>query len=455
MKSNQDNNTNININEGKIDINEEYTVSQDFYNLISTTNLNNFTHMKSTSTFKVLLIDLCKKVFKQLKDKNSSYESKLIALDPKITSTHLNFAKFFLNNFKDEILLCQEHYNSNNKKLYVSNMLLEVAFNNIKEISGNFFCDLIRKILEIYPPYIISIILFFFNNIQFQIADKIPEKDIYEIIYQFYMKICNFNQDLSKEKILIFLNTCVKNFNLELINYFIEKNGLRIFNSLFKDDSEFIINIVSYASFQSINIINLDLIYDRYILFDTNIYNIIKFSLELSQAEQNKLWSMILSQRKIPSANLKDYIEQFIQFSIELSNKQDPKIVYDSFFNHFSISLRTLFSQYISMNKSIKGNLLYCLFNFNSKFKDYIFHIFVLIFTDFPNYKSEAFNSIIHDYIEIYRNEPKQMSNFKEILLYIMSMESFSSSNKKIEYHFFDLAGKNSIEEINNILKKF
>ena len=455
LKSNQDNNTNININEGKIDINEEYTVSQDFYNLISTTNLNNFTHMKSTSTFKVLLIDLCKKVFKQLKEKNSSYESKLIALDPKITSTHLNFAKFFLNNFKDEILLCQENYNSNNKKLYVSNMLLEVAFNNIKEISGNFFCDLIRKILEIYPPYIISIILFFFNIIQFEIADKVAEKDIYEIIYQFYMKICNFNQDLSKEKILIFLNTCVKNFNLELINYFIEKNGLRIFNSLFKDDSEFIINIVSYASFQSINIINLDLIYDRYILFDTNIYNIIKFSLELSQAEQNKLWSMILSQRKIPSANLKDYIEQFIQFSIELSNKQDPKIVYDSFFNHFSISLRTLFSQYISMNKSIKGNLLYCLFNFNSKFKDYIFHIFVLIFTDFPNYKSEAFNSIIHDYIEIYRNEPKQMSNFKEILLYIMSMESFSSSNKKIEYHFFDLAGKNSIEEINNILKKF
>ena len=52
--------------------------------------------MKSTSTFKVLLIDLCKKVFKQLKEKNSSYESKLIALNPKVTSTHLNFAKFFL-----------------------------------------------------------------------------------------------------------------------------------------------------------------------------------------------------------------------------------------------------------------------------------------------------------------------------------------------------------------------
>ena len=269
------------------------------------------------------------------------------------------------------------------------------------------------------------------------------------------MKICNYNHDISKDKFLIFFNICVKNFNLELINFFIEKNGMRIFNLLFKDEPEFIINIVSYASFQSINIINLDLIYDRYILFDTNIYNIIKFSLELSQAEQNKLWSMILSQRKIPSANLKDYIEQFIQFSIELSNKQDPKIVYDSFFNHFSISLRILFSQYISMNKSIKGNLLYCLFNFNSKFKDYIFHIFVLIFTDFPNYKSESFNLIIHDYIEIYRNEPNQMSNFKEILLYIMNMESFLYLNKKIEYHFFDLTGKNSIEEINNILRKF
>ena len=453
LKSEQENKLNIFNNENKVDVNEEYTISQDFYNLIPSTTLNNFIHMKSTNTFKALLLDLCKKVFKQLKEKNSSYESKLTALEPKITSCHINFAKFFLNNFKDEILLYFDNYTINNNKLYISQILFEVAFNSFNEINCNFYCDLIRKILEIYPPFIVSLIMYLLTNIHSQISENIPEKELYDILYKFYVKIFNFNLDLAKEKLIIFFNTCVEKFNLEIINFFVENNGLRIFNTLFKDESEIIINITSYASFQSINVINLDLIYDRYILFDKNIYNIIKVSLELTQAEQNKLWSMILSQRKIPSANIKDYIENFIQFSNELYNKNTPKIIFDCFFNHFSISLRNLFSQYITMNKSIGGNLLYCLFNFNPIFKDYIYHIFVLIFTDFPIYKSESFHLIIKDYIDTYFKEANQMNNFKEFVMHFMKMETLSS-NKKVDYHFFDISGKYSIDEMKNTLKK-
>ena len=105
------------------------------------------------------------------------------------------------------------------------------------------------------------------------------------------------------------------------------------------------------------------------------------------------------------------------------------------------------------MHKSIGGNLLYCLFNFNPIFKDYIYHIFVLIFTDFPIYKSESFHLIIKDYIDTYFKEANQMNNFKEFVMHFMKMETLSS-NKKVDYHFFDISGKYSIDEMKNTLKK-
>ena len=45
------------------------------------------------------------------------------------------------------------------------------------------------------------------------------------------------------------------------------------------------------------------------------------------------------------------------------------------------------------------------------------------------------------------------MNNFKEFVMHFMKMETLSS-NKKVDYHFFDISGKYSIDEMKNTLKK-
>ena len=432
------------------EVEKEYFISQSFNNLISPTILKNFLNFKSIKTFYPILDDLCKSHINKTKSKNS-LESKLSSIEPSYIEFLRQFANFYFNSFKDEILLDTPYINFETN---VSMSIYEYMFSKMNSNEFSFLSDIINKLIEIYPNTLVNLMVFITSK------NNRTNNMIGKICLNFISKIFDFNQKTIKEKLHMFINLCVDNFYIEILNFFFN-NGLGIFSSSFFDDEQLIFDVVIYANVQSINSISLNLLYGRYILFDKNIYKIIKYSFDLSSSEQNKLWNLIYSQGKLPSSSLKEFIENFIEFSkLYISKTKNEQ---DELFNHFSKGIKNLFKNEI-FGISQKSNYLDLnyLFEFNCVFSEYVYGVFIIVIENFGKDGTEKFFNIIDEYIK--RNQDlssfDKVQNFLKIMNIICycEREKEKTNNKGYTMTLFDSSNftlKRISIKIDEIIQKF
>lgn len=424
---------------GGKEVEKEFFISQNFSSLISPTVMKNFINFKSVKTFNFILDDICKSHLNKTKSKNS-LESKLNSIDPSYIELLKQFANFYFNAFKDEILL--DFPNNISSPTNVSMYLYEYMFNKMSSNEFSFLADIVNKLIEIYPITLINLMLYITNK------NNRKNSTISKICFNFISKVFDYNQKVLKDKMHLFINLCVDNFYLELLNYFFV-NGFTIFHFLFIDDEQLIFDIVIYSNIQSINSISINLLYGNFILFDKNFYKIIQYSFDLNSSEQNKLWMLIISQGKIPSSSYSEYIINFVEFSKIIAAK--PKGVQDEFFNHFSNGLLNLFKGDlfdISNNKNCFIEL-WTLFEFNCIYSEYLYGIISMILERFNKSSAEVFYKIIEEYGKRNIENVEKIKNFLNIVNFICFTEKEKiSHNKNIMLVLFD-NGSFSMKKMN------
>ena len=408
--SNDDSCTKHSVNTRSIqkDFSQNILISKELYMALSDIILNTFISNRNETNFKNLLIELCK----------------LINWDSKYQKLIEDFAYYFIDIFKDEL----EFQNFNNfeekdNSKYVYICLFDFAYEN--QNNGKIFflmVLLINKILEIYPKFIIHLIYFILEN-------SINQKNYVEFFY----KLNGVTPKLIKEKLKLFFEECDENCLLNFLKYFFTNDGVALFKQMFYDDTTLIYKIIMYCDIYSINVINMSLMTDNYIIIDKCFSDLFRYSLNFSFKEKNIFWNIVFAQKNIPSLKLNDFLLLAIELSNELFSKYNKKALnpkeFDEFFLRIINSINYLFFKKI--NDEIKKNgmlseniidAILLIFNFDCNFKSYIYKI-IICFVKKYNYdiksRSEMLNLSITKFISLHNNDKEKMKKFYRIIKFI------------------------------------
>ena len=444
------NNTNDNINDNNNNIEINFSISPELSKLLTPYVLNAFLKTRTIESFKKFLNDFC--VHINDKYKNSIYN--LITLDQNYGKLLNDFSGFFLNIFKNEIEL-----NLNNPENAISiKFFFQYVFNKINTNEFNYLKDIINNLIKNNQNIIIflmNFILFFSNNL---LNTNHSEEETLNMIYQFFKKLFDFNTEKIKEIINNFFNICIDNFYLEIFNNFIIFKGIEIFKEVFYDDVHLVYNLFMYSDIKSLEYIKYSLTYEKYFLFGkNNFYTLLNYSFELNFMEQNKLWSLIFSQKNV--SNVKEFLEYFYNkfnnYLINNDNNIEEKfdvLNFNFFFQKIYMSLQSLFNKELFINKNYVQ--LQLLFNFNFVFKDYVYNIFLNFLNIYNNDNNNKcsfiyFFEINKNYIDNNKNNYNALNNYSKIISYIIDIED----EKKKNFILFDEKGKYSINEFKKFLK--
>ena len=440
-------NNNNNDNNNIIEIN--FSISPELSKLLTPYILSSFLKTRTIESFKKFLNNFCIHITE--KYKNSTYN--LITLDQNYTKLLNDFSAFFLNIFKNEIEL-----NLNNPENAISiKYFFQYVFNKANTNEFNFLKDIVNNLIKNNQNIIIflmNFILFFSNNL---LNTNHSEEETLNMIYQFFKKLFDFNIEKIKEIINNFFNICIDNFYLEIFNNFIIFKGIEIFKEVFYDDVHLVYNLFMYSDIKSLEYIKYSLTYEKYFLFGkNNFYNLLNYSFELNFMEQNKLWSLIFSQKNV--SNVKEFLEYFsnkLNNILMNNNNVDEKfdvLNFNFFFQKIYMSLQSLFNKELFINKNYVQ--LQLLFNFNFVFKDYVYNIFLNLLNIYNNDNNNKcsfvyFFEINKNYIDNNKNNYNALNNYSKIISYIIDIEN----EKKKNFILFDEKGKYSINEFKKFLK--
>ena len=175
----------------------EFFLHPKLSDLIDINILNNFINYKSKKTFMLLIDNFLANFLQKLKSKNL-LESKLIMIDQEVTEIYLHFANFFLRTFKDELIFddinkffnshkisfdffiennnntnsspTPSHSNSLSHKEYsaVCNSIVDcflIKFRNKNEKEISIIVEIINKIVDLYPKFILRLFAFLIKRI--------------------------------------------------------------------------------------------------------------------------------------------------------------------------------------------------------------------------------------------------------------------------------------------------
>ena len=446
-------NNNNNDNNNIIEIN--FSISPELSKLLTPYILSSFLKTRTIESFKKFLNNFCIHITE--KYKNSTYN--LITLDQNYTKLLNDFSAFFLNIFKNEIEL-----NLNNPENAISiKYFFQYVFNKANTNEFNFLKDIVNNLIKNNQNIIIflmNFILFFSYNL---INSNHSENETLIKVYQLFKKLFDFNIEKIKEIVNIFFNICIDNFYLEIFNNFIQFKGIEIFKEIFYDDVHLVYNLFMYSDIKSLECIKYCLTYEKYVLFGkNNFYNLLNYSFDLNFMEQNKLWSLIFSQKNV--SNIKEFLEYFynkinnILINNNNNNNNEEKydiINFNFFFQKIYMSLQTLFNKELFIDKNYIQ--LELLFNFNYVFKDYIYNIFLSLLNIYNSNNDNNnkcsfiyFFEINKNYIENNKNNNLALNNYSKIISYIIDIEN--EKNKNNSFILFDEKGKYSINEFKNFL---
>ena len=403
-------------------VNIDILIPKEMTTYVSINIIRNFISEKNPKKFAVFLNELYKYNIKIFGNTNTGIKQ----LDPSYKNMCINFAKFYIKVFKDELEIKTfenfEAFNFNSSN-YLYSYLFDYAYDKIEDNSiFQFTADLINKTIEIYPLLILHLISYILSN-NFQ-----PQKYKHNVDFiKFFFLLNNIEQDLIKQKLNLFFVQCEENFLNPPLKFFFMNGGVEIFNKIILDDEHLILKIIKNCDLVCINTINMSLINNKYILIDKKFFILFKYSILFSPLEKNIFWNLIFSQGKIPSITL----EQFLINSINIienppSNKEETALInYNEFIGNIIKSIKILFKNEI-INDINKGNSgldtlsgkISHIFEFDSGLK---LHIFILIdnFLEYyfdNKFRKKMFSLIVQKY---YANNSKNIANLRNMLAFV------------------------------------
>ncbi len=494
-KSNNNNNNKIslNLNSNSNQISDKKILEIEFFihpklsDLIDLTVLNNFINYKSKKTFMTLIDNFLLNFLQKLKSKNL-LESKLIMIDNEVSEIYLFFASFFLRTFKDELQLEDvnnffnnnkisyeifiENNNNNTPKEYsaVCNSLIDnflIKFKNKNEKEINILIEIINKIVDLFPKFIIRLFGFLIKRLYSMKIKRIQDFKLqnfntifstninpFRIYTEIINKLFKDNIEYLKNRIRLLFDICINELNFEFLNCFILK-GLIFIPNVIENDNEFISKILTYSSTETINgVSNLlngissNENFHVISLFNNseNLIKMIDISIDLTLFEQEKLWILINSTKNLNKIiSLKDFVSTFVKYlkNLNLKNPYNQNnnekinnkfLVYSNFldfrnmiFKNFSYSLRFFYLKEIeNLNENPEKyvNDFVILFEIPQIFSEN-FYNFLKSFSFFMKKLPEIFSFLIEEFIKKYDNDPNKNFYFVNFLCLIKNFILF------------------------------
>ena len=450
------------------EINIEITIPKEMNIYIQKNTLKNFIKEKNAQNFNSILIDICNYNIKTFGKSDSS----LKILDSSYKSLCSNFADFFIKIFKDELEFKDFDtidYSNHNDKEYIYTSLLDYTYeknNDTKTFS--FMADLINKIIDIYPIFILHLMSYVLNETINQNINI--KKNNYNGIY-FFKQLNNKDIKLMKKNLKLFFEQCEENFLMFFINYFFKIGGVEFFNQCFCDEEDLIFKILRDCDLNCINTVKMSIMNNNFILIDKKFTYLCKFSFRLSPSEKNIFWNLVFAQGQIPSLDLENFLKFCIDILINpptnISKDEIIQINYDEFFDKVINSIFILFKKeiYTDINGGKLDNLgkkcIYMLdFNISSNdLKRYIYHMIDSFLNNFLLNEKDGkklFYSMAHQYFKENNKNLDKLRNFWELLNYFLIYKKDIMKNNNKDINNFNNIGwiTDDIKNlINNIIK--
>lgn len=435
------NNNNISSVSQEIELQSESYMPKVLSSLISETSFHNFTVSKSKETFSKILDDLCKSYNKKRKGKSESQNKLLSSIEQPYIELLTEFAKFYLNSFKDELLL------SNIQSLIIKPLpnqkseiklilyLYDYMYHKQLTTEFQFLVDLLNKLIDIYPKTIVLLFIYLSIRSNNSIGKALNNSS-------FLYKLFDSDIEKIRDKIHLFFQICLDELEPEILNYVL-CNCFLSFHSAFCDNEILILDIIISSNIQTINTISNYLLYGKCTLFGSNLYKIIQSSFDLTSSVQTKLWSLINAQKHNLKTTHKEFIEKFVTFANQIYISKD-KIEQEEFFMHFTITLKKLIDNYIIQEQDkTKSNTnifslyldLCLMFEFHCDFRENIYESMKVLLERIGKNMPKCFYLIVMEYIKerkcIY-NEDKTTININK-LQNLYSIISFISKREQEE----------------------
>ena len=444
-------------------INLELIVPKELTTYVQLSTLKNFIIEKTQKRFGIFLNELTKYNTKEFGNIDNSIKS----LDASYKDFCLNFSKFYIKIFKDELEIkafeSYENYNyNNNNNIYLYSYLFDYAFEKIKDnVTFQFIADLINKTIEVYPLLILHLISFIINNNFLANREKLNNDYI-----NFFFALFNNEPKQIKEKLNLFFEKCEENFLSYPLKSFFFRCGVDFFNKYFFDDDHLILKIINNCDLVDINSINFALIEKKYILIDKIFGVLFKYSIILSPLSKHIFWNLVFSQGRIPSYNLEQFLIDCIKNlkNPPTKNNETPKINLEEFFGNVINSIKILFKTEILNDikngdnglDSLSGKISH-IFEFDTILKNYVF-ILLDNFLDFyfeNKLRKKMFALIIQKYYAL------NCKNIQNLRIMIEFVYHFRLENKrrytgdKIENNWFSEDIKTIVNEITKIINSY
>lgn len=472
----------------KLIIELEFYIHQNLSDLIQNTILNNFINYRSKKTFQELLDNFINNFLQKLKSKNL-LESKLALIDQEVTDIYYHFASFFIKIFKDELELdsvnkffnlSELNVNANNDYIKsqndnpnkiskkkepkeICNYIIDyfiIKFKNKNEKEISMLAEIINKIIEIYPKFIIRMIGFLirrFNILKIKRANDLkiinfnsiinnnlsPDRAYIDIINKLFKE----NNDFLKIRLKLLIDLCVQEGELEFLNIFFQK-GLHFFTAIIENDQEIIAKIINYSSLETINKLSLNihsnpnsLNYPAFNLLTNSdkICKLIEISVDMTLFEQEKLWIIVTSIKNLNKiVSLKDLILSILNYMKYLYSKQNSELEIFNFESAKNLITKQLLtairlfyiSEILLLNEDplIRISDYLSIFEIPYFFSKEIYEIFKVL-SVYVNKFPEIFNLFIQEFIKKFENDINKnyyIENFIKIIQELIFIEKFN-----------------------------
>ncbi len=492
----------------------EFYIHQNLSDLIQNNYLNNFINYRSKKTFQELLDNFSNNFLQKLKSKNL-LDSKLALIDQEVTDVYLHFANFFIKVFKDELELESVNKFFNNTELSFSanndyllkhkrdpifnnisrkrepkeacNYILDyfiIKINNKNDKEASILTEIINRIIDLYPKFIIRVFGFLIRRINILKIKRANDLKInnFHLLYnnsinpdrhfiEIFSKLFKDNNEYFKVRIKLFIEVCVNEGELEILNIFFQ-NGLQFFGSIIENDQELVTKLLTYSSIETLNKISIIfqsfpniLNYSGFNFLSNadKISKLVEISVDMNVYEQEKIWILINSVKNLNKIiNLKDFLIAITNYLKYLKTKKENDLENFNYENSknliFKNLIGTLRLNYVSELHHINDNMIgifefLVLFEIPYIFAQQIYELFRMM-SNYINKFPEAFNLLFDEGLKKYENDINRnyyQENLLKILQEFIFIEKFNFFSILFDTNTYSF--KNALSKIENIAK--
>ncbi len=428
--------------ERKVKIDCEFFILRELDELITPIALKNFINYKTRPVFKSFLEEIIKNYMSKTKH-NDEFLSK-IGINKDVFSA---FALFYLNFFKDELIVLFPNKDEEGVSLFLIDYLV-IKSSKQTDKDYLFLISVFKSIINKYPKFIVKLILSFSKKCE----EKKHQLFLEKILYQTFNKICEEKSHIMREKIIYFIDTCIDSLEIESLNIFFE-HGLIIFSKVFIDDFELINLLVSYSNTKSYNQILQNINGNKFNLIEKELFNILNSSLDWDQSEMDKLWDLASAHM-----NIQISFKNFIINSIALCRNYLLKYKQGST-EFFKNIIKFIKLHFIHEIDSKTFGEFYEILNIPVNFQEGIYDLLKIIHGHFVNLNikdsSNLFFNLIDEYIQnikLAKDKFFSINNFMKVIEALIKLDRNDNFPILLDQYKYSLVNlKSKLKEFGHI----